>query len=170
MTTRTFATWVQPIAEEFRSARVHVLQFARSAGDELWEQPSGVERWTCKDIMSHLAAGTSKQFQTLLRSVTTRTRLDPDLFGHGDEVNARDVEERRSQPIDTMIDEYETDTDELLGLLSQLTEEDQGRRQKDFEQSFGEALPIFAEHEHEHLRQLRGGRAIDDNANVPAVG
>jgi len=158
--TRMFAAWVQPIAEEFRTARSEVLQFARAAPSEFWERQSPDEGWTCKDIMSHLAAGTGKQLQTLLRSVTTRTRLDPNLFGNAEVVNGRDVTERRGRPIEAIIDEYESDTEELLELLSQLTEEDQGRRQKDFEQSFGEALPIFGRHELEHLTQLRAAAEV----------
>jgi hypothetical protein len=158
MTTRTFASWVEPIAADFRRERRAVTEFARAASPAFWERQSPDEGWTCKDIMSHLAAGTGKQLQTLLRSVTTRTRLDPDLFGHAEEVNGRDVQARRGRSIEAIIDEYEADTNELLELLSQLTEEDQGRRQKDFEQSFGEVLPVFAGHEREHLAQLRAAQ------------
>jgi len=155
MTERVFAPWVQPIAEELGHRRADVSAFARSAPEEIWERPSGVDDWTCKDIMSHLAAGTGKQHQALVRAVLSNTRVDPNLFGNAEVVNGRDVEERRAQSIDTIIAEYEADTEELLDLLAQLTEEDQGRRQKGFDQTFGEALPIFGRHELEHLTQLR---------------
>jgi hypothetical protein len=138
-----------------RSARNDVLQFARSAPPDFWHRPSPDEGWTCKDIMSHLAAGTNKQLQAILRSVVTKTRLDPGLFGNVDDVNGREVRERRGRPIATIIDEYEADTSEILELLSQVKEEDKDLRQKDFDTSFGNALPIFARHEHEHLAQLR---------------
>ncbi len=161
MTTRTFAPWVEPIAEEFHSARGEVLQFARSAPAELWARQSPDEGWTCKDIMSRLAAGTGKQHQALLRAVIGNTRVDPNLFGNAEVINERDAGERRARPIDAIIDEYEADTEELLDLLSQLTKEGQGRRQKGFDQSFGEALPIFGRHELEHLAQLR---AADEGA------
>lgn len=155
MTTRTFVPWVEPIAEQFRAARGEVLAFARSAPADRWDAPSALDGWTCKDIMSHLAAGTGKQHQALLRSVISSTRLDPSLFGNSEVVNGRDINERRSLPIVAIIDEYEADTAELLDLLSQLKEEDKDRRQKDFDASFGDALPIFGPHELEHLGQLR---------------
>jgi hypothetical protein len=155
MTTRTFSPWVEPIAADFRRERAAVTEFARAAPPAFWERQSSDEDWTCKDIMSHLAAGTGKQLQTLLRSVTTRTRLDPDLFGHAEEVNGRDVQARRGRSIEAIIDEYEADTEEILDLLSQINEEDKDRRQKDFESSFSEALAIFPPHDREHLEQLR---------------
>lgn len=155
MTERTFAAWVQPIAEELGNSRAEVSAFARSAPEELWQMPSGVDDWTCKDVMAHLAAGTGKQHQALLLAVVSKTRVDPNLFGNEEIVNGRDVEERRGQSIDAIIAEYEADTEELLSLLSQLKEGDQRRRQKGFDQTFGEALPIFRRHELEHLTQLR---------------
>ena len=155
MIERAFAPWVQPIAEELAARRADVSAFARSAPEEIWELPSGVEGWSCKDIMAHLAAGTGKQHQALLRAVVSNTRVDPNLFGNAEVINGRDVDERRAQSIDAIIAEYESDTEELLDLLSQLRKDDHGRRQKGFDQTFGEALPIFGRHELEHLTQLR---------------
>ena len=153
--TRTYAPWVEPVVADFRRERGVVSEFARSAAPPFWEQATALEGWACKDILAHLAAGTNKQVQAILQAVVTKTRLDPAIFGDTDAVNAREVEARRSRPVDAVIAEYEADTEEILDLLAQLQESDGELRQKDFTMSLGDALKMFPSHDREHLEQLR---------------
>jgi len=153
MTTRTFASWVAPLAAEFRENRVALLEFARSLPAQAWDQASPLEGWTYKDLLAHLAAGNDKQIPLLLRAVIARTRVEPAWFG--DAMNARNVDERRGRSIDELEAELERDGEEILDLLAQLTDEHAGLRQEDFPQTFGESLPLFTAHDHEHLAQLR---------------
>jgi uncharacterized protein (TIGR03083 family) len=153
--TRTYAGWVEPIATGFRDERNAVIEFARTAPESFWDEPSSAKGWTNKDLLAHIAAGTEKQFQAILRAVINRTRLDPALFGNSEVVNARDVEKRRGWTAEQVIEELEADRDEIDGLLAQLTDEHASLRQKDFELSLADGLRIFAPHEREHLEQLR---------------
>jgi uncharacterized protein (TIGR03083 family) len=155
MTTHTFAPWVQPIAAGFQRERGAVSEFARGAEPAFWEQASDLEGWTCKDLLSHLAAGTNKQVQAILRAVVAKARLDPGIFGDSGAVNARDIEARRGWTVDAVIAEYDADTEEIVGLLAQLQESDGDLRQKDFTMSLAEALAIFPSHDREHFDQLR---------------
>ena len=157
MTTRAFATWVEPVAADLHRERQVVAQYARGAPFDRWDAPSPLPGWSCKDIMSHLAAGTNKQLQAILRSVVSKTRLDPAIFGDDGVMNGRDVGERRDRPIAAIIAEYEADTEEILDLLSQVKDDDKDLKQKDFEMSFGDALPMYWRHDREHLDQLRTG-------------
>jgi uncharacterized protein (TIGR03083 family) len=146
---------VAPLAAEFRENRVAVIEFAHSLPAEAWDRASPLEGWTYRDVLAHLAAGTDKQIPRLLRAVITRTRVDPAWFGDSEQQNARNLEERRGWAIDELVAELESDGEEILDLLAQLTDVHAGLRQKDFPQTFGESLPLFAAHDREHLKQLR---------------
>jgi hypothetical protein len=155
MATRTYASWVEPIAREFRDARGAVIDFARSAPEGYWAQPAADEDWRNKDLLAHLAAGTDKQLQKLLRAVVARQRVDPSWFGSGERQNAQDIAARRDWPVEKIIDELIADGDEVDELLSQLKDEHEGGRQKEFDQTLADALRIFPPHERDHLEELR---------------
>jgi uncharacterized protein (TIGR03083 family) len=155
MTARTYAAWVQPLAREFAENRQAVLDFARLLPAESWERSSPLEGWTYRDILAHLASGNDKQVQYLLGCVVNRTPLDPAMFGNADSQNARNVAERQGRSVKELIAELEEDGEACLDLMAKLTDADGERRQKGFDQSFGEALPLFTRHDLEHLSQLK---------------
>lgn len=163
MRTRTYAAWVQPLAERFAENRQAVLDFARLLPAESWERPSPLDGWTYRDILAHLASGNDKQFQLLLRAVITRTPLDRGASGNADAQNARNVEERRERRVDELLAELEQDAEACLELLAQLTEQQKDLRQEGFDLSFGEAVPMFTTHDLEHLAQLK--TALQSKAN-----
>lgn len=140
MTVRTFATWVEPLAEANRESRAQLVRVARQVPDQLWPQPSPLPNWSYKDVLAHVAGDTGKTFLRILRSVVAREPVESALLGPPDERNERDVETRRERSVDELIDEIEADTEELQDLLSRLTEEDKDLRQENLPMSLGEGL------------------------------
>ena len=103
MTDRTYCGWVEPIAAQDRAVREELLEFVRTipAGD--WSRPSGLEDWTLKDLLAHLAGGTGKNFQTILEAVVKQEPLDPAVLADPDERNRADVEERKGHTVAELI-------------------------------------------------------------------
>ena len=158
MVERTFAAWVEPIADRQRSDRVEVLAFARSIPAEAWSRPSPNEGWTCKDVLAHLAGGNDRFLQTVLRAVTAGEQLDPALVTRDtDAENARGVETRRDWPANRLIAALESDGEGVQELLSKLTDDNKDLRQEGFPMSLGEFLEAVRNegHDLEHLAQLK---------------
>jgi hypothetical protein len=155
---RAFAAWVQPIAQVLDEDRRAVIEFARAAPREHWDQPSVVEGWTRRDILAHLAGGNDQMVQTVLRAVTSNTTIDPALLDPDTEAeNARRVAERRSWTIDALIAELERDGDELQSLLGQLRPEHEALKQPGSAFTLGQFLELVRKERHdmEHLAQMK---------------
>ena len=156
--TKTFAAWVEPVAEHLRAAREDVLSFARSAPTDLWERPSGTGAWTCKDLLAHIGKGNDQILQKLLRMVVDGAQIDTSIFAADvDEANAREVAARRQQSADDVIAELEDAGNEILHLLSQLGEEHEHLNQKEppFILKGFLQFVVKEDHDREHLAQLR---------------
>ena len=157
MTSRTFATWVEPIATRQQDTAAQIVELARSMPAEAWIRPSPLEGWTYKDLLAHLASNDDLRY--LLSSVIAGERADPSRFvaGAADGLNARNVAERRDRTVEELITEFEAQEEATQDLLARLTEADADRRQEDVPLSLGEGLgwaePGF--HYREHLAQLR---------------
>ena len=162
MSERTFAAWVEPVAEAPRKSRGEVVAFARSLSPDAWSESSPLDGWTYKDLLAHLAGGSGKLFHGILRSVIAAEPLDPAILSAGDdidEINEREVVKRRDWSVEELIAEIEADTETFDELLSQLTEEQKDLRQDGFPMSLGEALSNDpGGHFREHLAQLRTAR------------
>jgi uncharacterized protein (TIGR03083 family) len=158
MAPRTFAPWVEPVAAALADGRAQVIDFARSAPPEIWGRASGVEGWTNRDVLAHLAGGNDRVLQLVLQGVTERRPLDPSLMNPDtDQENARGVEERRSWPIERLIADLERDGDDVQELLSRLTDMDRDLREPGFPITLGEFLHVVQEEGHDmlHLAQMR---------------
>ncbi len=156
MTERTFAPWVEPIAEQLRESRAQVVGVAHQILAELWRLPSPLRGWTNKDLLAHLATG-DWVCQTVLHAVTANEPLDLAAIGL-DAVNAgnaRLLEERRERSVEELIAELEAEGAETQELLGHLTEEDEGRTQDGAPMSLGDYLRGFPEHDRQHLSELR---------------
>ena len=160
MAERTFAGWVEPIAARNREDDAQVLAFARSIPDEAWAQPSGLEGWTCKDVMAHIGKGNDQLFQALLRQVISGDKIDTEIFRtvDTDSENAEGVEQRKGLMPAQVIAEFEEACDEVDDLLSQLTDEQEHLQQDDppFILRTFVALIDKESHSIEHLKQMQG--------------
>ncbi len=166
MTDRTFAGWVEPIVARHRRDDAQVLAFARSLPEEAWAQPSGLEGWTCKDVMVHIGKGNDQLFQQLLRQVIAGDKVDTEIFRtvDTDGANAAGVAERRSLSPAEVIAEYEEAGEEVLELLSSLTEEHEQLRQDDPPFILKGFLGMIEGESHsiEHLKQLKAALGGQD--------
>jgi hypothetical protein len=157
-TTRTFAAWIAPLAEQTRESCRQVIQFARSAPTEFWERPAGNEGWTNKDLLAHIGRGNDQIVQQVLRSVTAGDPVDTAIFAiDNDEANAEAVGSRSESSVADLIRELEESGDEMLELLSRLTDEHEHYTQEDppFALAGFLALVQRENHDIEHLEQLR---------------
>ena len=157
MTSRTFASWVEPIAAKFRDDRDEVIRFTRSTPAEAWNRPSPLAGWTYKDLLGHLASNDDIRY--IVRSVIAGERVDASRLvpGGATELNARNVAERRDRTIEELIAELEEMENETQELLSQLNEDHKDARQEGVPMSLGEGLASDAllGHYQEHLAQMR---------------
>jgi uncharacterized protein (TIGR03083 family) len=157
MAERTFAPWVQPVAEATSQAAADLLEVARSVPEQAWQRPSPVPGWSYHDLFAHLVGGSGGMFRYVLASVVEGRRIDPErVAASTDELNAGDVNERRGRSAAELIAEFEATTEERLDLLARLTEAHRDVRQAEFPITFGEFLTNDpGGHVREHLAQLR---------------
>ena len=159
MAERAFAAWVEPIAARHRRDRAEVLEFARAQPETAWAQPSGLNGWTCKDVMAHIGRGNDQLFQQLLRSVIAGDKVDTEIFRtvDTDGENAAGVAERRSLSPSEVIAEFEEAGEEVLELLAGLTDEHEHYRQDDPPFILKGFLDMVEQESHsiEHLKQLK---------------
>ena len=162
MTERSYCDWVKPIAEADRESREELLTLARKLRPDDWQRPSGLEGWTLKDLLAHLAGGTGKNFQTVLECVLDRRPVDPAVLGAPDERNRQDVEERRDHTVAELIMEIEHEGAAVDLLLSRLTPEHEHLRQDNIPMSLGEGLSQNpGGHFREHLEHFKA--ALEDS-------
>jgi uncharacterized protein (TIGR03083 family) len=157
MTTRTFAPWVEPIAEEFRLQRADLGELARSIPESTWERPSPNPGWSYRDLLGHLATRDPRTLRIVLEAVVSKTPLDPSQFSSEEDapVNEQLLEPLRDQQVEEVAAGIAADTDDVLDLLAKLTQEDEDLRQDGFPMSLGEALRLMPQHEQMHMQQLR---------------
>ncbi len=161
MPERTFAGWVMPIAQRDREGRAALLAYARSALSNLWQQPSPVDGWQCRDLLAHIAGDTGKWFSHMLHAALDGQQFDPTRVGPGvdiDAINKRDVEERRSRSVAELMAEIEADGEEHEKLLSRLTDDHKEFRLAEHmlrELLGGNRSGNRGAHDREHLAQMR---------------
>jgi uncharacterized protein (TIGR03083 family) len=159
MTARTFAPWVEPIATALAEGRREVVDYARSLPAEVWDTPSDVEGWTCKDVLSHLAGDTGKITTSAISGPITGVAPVSTFDDGGDAANARDISERRERTIDELLAEIEGDGRCWQELLGQLGDAEEDATWPSFPMSLGTYLGLEATHDREHLEQIR--RALE---------
>ena len=158
MTARTFAAWVEPVATQLRADRAQVVAFARSTPPDVWDTPSPVDGWTCKDLLAHIGGGNDGMFQKVLRAVVARTPVEASIFSvDTDAENAREVTARRGWPVEKVIAELESTGEEIQELLAGLRDDDRDLRAEGSPITLGQFMDIVREERHdlEHLERLR---------------
>jgi len=171
MNDRAFAAWVQPVARTLAADRAELLAFARQAPPAFWARPGAVDGWTNADILAHTGGGNDQLLQLALRAAVTGKPLGPETWSvDTDAENARRVDERRTWPVDRIIDEIAALGDELQELLAELTEDDRDARTAAGKLTLEQFLEIVRRerHDHEHLAQLRAAMAATMTAGGPA--
>ncbi len=159
MTTRTFASWVEPIASQLRESRAQIVEVGHSIPMEAWSRPSPLEGWSYKDLLAHLATG-DWVLHTVLKAVTTNTPLDVGQVGGIDfisEGNAQRLKERATHSPEALIEEVEAESIVTQELLSRLTEADETRSQEGAPMKLSDYLRGFPGHDRQHLEELRTG-------------
>ena len=123
MTTRTFAVWVAPVAEQLREGRIEIARTARKLLPEHWSMPSPLEGWSYKDLLAHLASG-DWVFQSMLRGVLGEG--EPIALKPGFDVNAGNAQriaERKKRSAEELIAEVESEGEATQELLARLSED-----------------------------------------------
>ena len=165
MAERTFAAWVEPIAEQLRESRAQIVDVGRSAPPKAWEKASPNEGWTCKDLLAHLATG-DWVLQAVLKAVSTNTPVDVGQVGSLDfisEGNAQRLKERANSSPEELIAEVEAEGKETQDLLSGLAAADESRSQEDAPMNLGDYLRGFPGHDQQHLEELRA--ALEEHSS-----
>lgn len=157
MRTRTFASWVRPLAEQMRESRRRVLDFAIAQEAPFWDAASVLEGWSNGDLLAHIGGGNDQMLQDLLREVTAgrdvpAVILEPDTDGE----NARRVAERRSWPVTKVIEEIDAMGEEMQDLLADLRDDHEGLRPGGANWTLGGLFELVQRENHdiEHLEQL----------------
>jgi uncharacterized protein (TIGR03083 family) len=122
MTTRTFAQWVVPSAEQLRQSRTEIARTARQLLPEHWSMPSPLEGWTYKDLLAHLATG-DWFFQTMLRD---RLGIEKGLpaeqnMSFVNDGNARLLADRKDSSVEQLLAEAQVEGEETQELLGKIT-------------------------------------------------
>ncbi len=154
MTSRTFASWVEPIATQLRESRREIAEVARTIPEGAWSRPSPDPGWSYRDLLAHLAAG-DWVCQTVLRAAVGGERFDMTITTQLDDQNARVIEERKGRSVQELIAEVAAEGEGTQELLGQLNEADEERRQEDAPMSLVEFLRFYPTHDRDHLAQLR---------------
>lgn len=160
MTPPSFVAWVKPIAAALREDRAELIAFARDAAPAFWLENSTVDGWSNKDILAHLAGGNDQLVQIVLRSLVNRSPVDAAMLAPDtDAANAHKVAERRVWSVDDLIVELNRDGEEVIDLLSRLTEDDRDARPDGLGATVGAFLALVQRERHDvlHLNQLREG-------------
>jgi uncharacterized protein (TIGR03083 family) len=158
MTTRTYASWVEPVARQMRAARLEVLDFAKSAPAGFWARPSVLPGWTNKDLLAHIGGGNDQMLQKILRHVVAGEAVPAAVLEMDtDAENAAGVDERRDWSLARITAELQDGGEELDRLFGQLKETDAGLHPGAATWNLGGLFRLILEENHdlEHLEQLR---------------
>ena len=153
-------TFLPEIKERFRLMyryREGFLRTVYSIAEDTWEEESGNQGWTYRDILAHVASN-DLRIQTRLRTVIgDRDEAALEALNDFDSWNERAVEERRSRSVRQLVDELAANRHETFRLLSHvrpdqlsapITMSDGSTR------NVLEYIDGFTEHESVHAGQL----------------
>jgi len=99
----------QLAVEGFRAERDDILTVAKNLTDEEWNAPSGCDGWAIRDVMGHMAC--------TLHGVIDPAFL-PNRDGGTEAAMEPAVSERRSWPIEDVVAEYETYSEQAANVFA----------------------------------------------------
>jgi uncharacterized protein (TIGR03083 family) len=103
----------QLAVDGFRAERRAILEVAKGLSDDEWLLPSACAGWTIRDVMGHMAC-------------TLHGVIDPAFLPNTTEGTERGMEpavaDRRSWPIETVLEEYETYSEQAANVFESVQE------------------------------------------------
>jgi hypothetical protein len=158
VTTRSYASWVEPVARQKREARRQIIEFATAAPASFWSANSVLTGWTNKDLLAHIGGGNDQMLQKILRRVTAGEPVAAAVLEMDtDAENAAGVDERRDWSLERVIGELREDGEELDRLFAGLKETDAEVHPADAGWALAGLFGVILDENHdlEHLDQLR---------------
>jgi len=164
MTTRTYAAWVEPIAERFQKQRAELVELVYAIPEAAWQKDSPNAGWTYRDLLGHVATRDPHTMRIVLNAVIATEPIDPAQLRPEEEAPLNDQlrSALRGQSTDQIVAGIDIDTEGILALLAKLRDEDEHLRQQEFPMDLGEALRLMPQHERMHMEQLRA--ALEDGS------
>ena len=101
----------QLAVDGYRAERAAILDLAHSLTPEQWMLPSGCEGWTVRDVIGHMACA--------IHGVVDPAFL-PDMTNGTEQAMEPGVAERRGLPIEDVVAEYETYSEQAASLFESL--------------------------------------------------
>jgi len=99
----------QLAVDGFRAERGAILEVAKGLSEEEWGQPSACAGWTVRDVMGHMAC-------------TLHGVIDPAFLPNTDRDTEQSMEpavaERRTWPIEAVLEEYETCSEQAANVFA----------------------------------------------------
>jgi uncharacterized protein (TIGR03083 family) len=151
MSDRSFAPWVEPVADRLAQSQQEIEEIARQVPGEAWAKASAYPGWSYKDHLAHLPHAHRGLHGVLQAVVEGR---DPD-FSRFDRINELNEENRQAHlttPVDQLIAAFVKESEGTQCALSEL-------RPEHAEVRFGpmtisQALQGFAMHDVAHGEEI----------------
>lgn len=99
--------------EALRAERDEIVAICRTLRAEEWDAPSACAGWAVRDVIAHMAS--------VLHGVVDPSRM-PDISGGAEAAMEGPVAERRSWPVADVLDEYETYSEQAIGVVTMAQE------------------------------------------------
>lgn len=149
------------VIDILKSGHQTVLNAIEDLPETTWEQSGVCGDWSVKDIVAHLASFEAV-LADILRQLADANAATPALdrlFADFDGFNEREVQSRREQSVQTILDEYNTHYADVMRLIEQIPEEK--RRQNGILAWYGDAYDLedfivytYYGHKREHSAQI----------------
>jgi len=141
-----WSEWLK-LCENLYSFENEFLQIIEKLDEELRDKEINKDKWTPKDILSHIAGWeveVVKQFKTFLTNPDVDDNYDIDSF------NKTAVDERKNLSWDQIVLELKTAQTETSAFLSKLTQ-----KEIDREKRFTDWVDVLVNHYTHHAKQLK---------------
>jgi uncharacterized damage-inducible protein DinB len=152
------------IAEQLETAHLLVVQTVDNLPEAEWEVPIAENKWTVKDIISHLASFEYvlvDVFNTFLEESPNTPYLSQYIKQHA-EFNSLQVEERSNHTAQQVIDEYEEVQAQSTSLLARIPTETIEKKGTlpwyGKERSLGDLINTLSSHVKTHCNEITAFR------------
>ena len=152
MSDQTVAAWVEPVALRLEQSRQEIEQVASEVPANAWDKPSAYSGWSYKDQVSHLAES-HRGLHSVLRAIVAGQDTDFSRFDRIDEINEENRQKHLATPVEELLAEYATASEETRHIVSGLSVENAGFNLGPM--TLSQALQGFTMHDIAHLEELK---------------